>query len=159
MEALSESRQTFIRGRCSLQAELANIPFLKPEKCTTSGGASVYRPLQGGGTTPGFRRKRRKNYTLSLYGLSTHSWLANHTGKKKHTREESRFLFKFFDVHTTLVKTLGTLTQQLVKMTHFFSPPGSVLTLWIHIFFNTINIAEGRGTAETDSFNNISKHL
>ena len=24
---------------------------------------------------------------------------------------------------TTLVKTLGTLTQQLVKMTHFLSPP------------------------------------
>ena len=50
MEALYESRQTFIRGRGSLQPELANIPFLKPEKCTTSGGASVYRPLQGGGT-------------------------------------------------------------------------------------------------------------
>ena len=50
MEALSESRRTFIRGRGSLQAELANISFLKPEKCTTSGGASVYRPLQGGGT-------------------------------------------------------------------------------------------------------------
>ena len=120
METLSQSRQTFIRGRCSLQAELANIPFLKPEKCTTSGGASVYRPLQG--VSPGLRPKRRKNYTLSLYGLSPQSWLGNHTGKKKHTREESRFLFKFFDVHTTLVKTLGTLTQKMVKMTHFLSP-------------------------------------
>ena len=52
---------------------------------------------------------------------------------------------------TTLVKTLGTLTQQLVKMTHFLTPPppprpppSSVLTLWLHIFFNTINIAKGR---------------
>ena len=31
MEALYESRQTFIRGRGSLQPERANIPFLKPE--------------------------------------------------------------------------------------------------------------------------------
>ena len=38
-------------------------------------------------------------------------------------------------------------------------PPGSVLTLWLQIFLNTNNMAEGRGTAETGSFNNISKHL
>ena len=41
-----------------------------------------------------------------------------------------------------------TLTQQLVKMMHFLSPrppPGSVFTLWLQIFFNTINIAEGKG--------------
>ena len=37
IEALSESCQTFIPGRWSLQLELANIPFLKPEKCTPFG--------------------------------------------------------------------------------------------------------------------------
>ena len=41
----------------------------------------------------------------------------------------------------------------------FSLPPGLVLSLWLQIFFNTINIAEGTGTAETGSFNNISKHL
>ena len=99
--------------RTYLSWSLKNVPLRAELRCI-----GHYREY-----TPGFRRKRRKNYTLSLDGLSPHSWLGNHTGKKKHTREESRFLFKFFDVHTTLVKTLGTLTQQLVKMTHFFSPP------------------------------------
>ena len=61
---------------------------------------------------------------------------------------------------TTLDKTLGILTQQLVKMTRYFLvPPGSVLTSWLHIFFNTINIIEGRGNSRNRLFNNISKHL
>ena len=59
MEALSESCQTFIPGRWSLQLELANIPFLTPRKCTPFGGASVYRPLQG--VLPGFQTKTAQN--------------------------------------------------------------------------------------------------
>ena len=73
-----------------LSWSLKNVPLRAELRCI-----GHYREY-----TPGFRRKRRKNYTLSLYGLSPQSWLGNHTGKEKHTREESRFLFKFFDIHT-----------------------------------------------------------
>ena len=76
--------------RTYLSWSLKNVPLRAELRCI-----GHYRE-----NTPGFRRKRRKNYTLSLDGLSPHSWLGNHTGKKKHTREESRFLFKFFDIHT-----------------------------------------------------------
>ena len=76
--------------RTYLSWSLKNVPLRAELRCI-----GHYREY-----TPGFRRKRRKNYTLSLDGLSPHSWLGNHTGKKKHTREESRFLFKFFDIHT-----------------------------------------------------------
>ena len=85
MEALYESRQTFIRGRGSLQPELANIPFLKPEKCTTSGGASVYRPLQG--VHPGFQTKTaQKLYPIPRWLESPLLAWEPHRKEKTHKR-------------------------------------------------------------------------
>ena len=55
MEALSESRRTYIPGRWNLRTYLSwslkNVPL--------SGGASVYRPLQG--VLPGFQTKTTQN--------------------------------------------------------------------------------------------------
>jgi len=53
-------------------------------------------------------------------------------------------LREFYVDSDNLVKTLGTLTQYLVEMTHFPYPLSPMLTLCIPVFFNTINVAWGR---------------
>ena len=55
-----------------------------------------------------------------------------------------------------------TLTQQLVKMTHFLSPRPprfSVDVMASNLFQHNQHCWGEGGTAETGSFNNISKHL
>ena len=79
------------------------------------------------------------------------NWLGNHIGKKKHTREESRFLFKSFDTYN-LGQSSWDINVTAGENDGFSLPPGSVLTLWLNIFFNTINIAEGRGDSRNRFF-------
>ena len=51
------------------------------------------------------------------------NWLGNHIGKKKHTREESRFLFKFLDVHTTLGQNSWDINATAGENDGFLLPP------------------------------------
>ena len=81
---------------------------------------------------------------VSIYAYKRNQILCNYVSSGTNT---SHTLIKTY-IATTLVKTLGTITQQLVKMTHFLSPtpvpPPPQL--------------RGGETAGTGSFNNNSKH-
>ena len=75
--------------------------------------------------------------------------------QKVHCITSTKYLFIYtYSIRTTtLVKILGTLTQQLVKLRHLPSPlpPGAVLTL--------LTLPGERGTAEIAPYNNIPKLL
>ena len=86
MEALSESRRTFIPGRCSLQAELlANIPFLKSEVPLRAELRCIghYRA----GERPGFQTKTaQKLYPIPRWLESPLLACEPHRKEKTHKR-------------------------------------------------------------------------
>ena len=101
--------------RTYLSWSLKNVPLRAELRCIGHYRAGVH---------PGFQSKTaQKLYPIPIWLKSPLLACEPHRKETgKYTREESWFLFKFFDIHTILAKTLGTLTQQLVKMTHFLSP-------------------------------------